>query len=314
MSGGEAVSKDKFRGALIGLAVGDALGMPIEFKKEGTFEPVREMRPGGEFKLKAGQWTDDTSMALCIAKSLVEKRDFDPSDIMRKFLRWKDEGYMSSTGYCFDSGETTMMALNEFRDTGEPYRRPPPPESKRTGNGCIMRLAPIPMAFVGNPRMAVDLSELSSRLTHAAGVCVDSTRYLGGLIVGALNGVAKEELLSDSYSPVRGYFAKKPMVPEISRIASGSFKMNRPKASFIVTDTLEMALWGFFNTSSFKEGMLEVVNRGGDADSYGAVYGQLAGAFYGESAIPESWRKEIAHWELVSGTAEELWSLKMLRS
>ncbi|MCW6160013.1 MAG: ADP-ribosylglycohydrolase family protein [Candidatus Micrarchaeales archaeon] len=305
------VSKDHFRGVLTGLAVGDALGMPVEFKKEGTFEPVCELRGGGAFHLEAGQWTDDTSMALCIAKSLVEKNDFDPIDIMKRFLKWKDEGYMSSTGYCFDSGETTMMALNEFRSTGKPYRQPPPPGSRRTGNGCIMRLGPIPMAFIDSPEKAVELSELSSKLTHAAAVCVDATRYFGGLIAGALNGATKEELLSDHYSPVPGYFKKKPLVPEISRIAAGSFKTNTPKPTFIVTDTLEMVLWGFNNTTSFRDGMLKVVNRGGDADSYGAVYGQLAGAFYGEKAIPESWRGGIAHWELISGTAEELWEIHL---
>ena len=307
------VSKDHFRGALTGLAVGDALGMPVEFEKEGTFEPVGGLRGGGAFQLKAGQWTDDTSMALCISKSLVEKNDFDPVDIMERFLRWKDEGYMSSTGYCFDSGETTMMALNEFRSTGKPYRQPPPPGSKRTGNGCIMRLGPIPMAFVDYPAMVIDLSELSSRLTHAAVVCVDATRYFGGLITGALNGATKEELLSDYYSPVSGYFRKKPLTPEISRIAAGSFKTNTPKPTFIVTDTLEMALWGFHNTASFKDGMLKVVNRGGDADSYGAVYGQLAGAFYGENAIPDSWRRGIAHPKLISETEEELWHFHLLR-
>ena len=215
-------ARSRFRGCLIGLAVGDALGTSLEFQSPGSFEPIDDMVGGGPFGLEPDQWTDDTSMALCLAASLIEMEGFDPSDQMRRYVRWWREGYMSSTGKCFDIGVTTSRALSRFVDTGEPYSGPA--DSMSAGNGSLMRLAPVPMYFVGDPAEAIARSADSSRTTHGAEEAVDGCRYFAGLLVGALGGVGKEELLSPLYCPVEGYWERNPLSPNVAAIAGGSFK------------------------------------------------------------------------------------------
>ena len=159
----------RFRGCLVGLAAGDAVGTAVEFRKRGTFEPVLDMTGGGLFGLNPGEWTDDTSMALCLAKSLVETRKFDPDDQMKRYCRWWKEGYLSSNGTCFDIGGTVSGALSSYRKSGNPYSGPASPRS--AGNGCIMRLAPVPMFFWRNRELAVKYWGLGSNGTesHAKG-------------------------------------------------------------------------------------------------------------------------------------------------
>lgn len=298
---------DRYRGALLGLACGDALGTTLEFKPPGTFKPVTEIVGGGPFRLKPGEWTDDTSMALCLAESLIECKGFDPTDQMKRYLRWYREGHLSSNGRCFDIGNTTRGALMRFERTGEPY------SGSRgkwvAGNGSIMRLVPVPLFFASDPEKAIELSGWSSLTTHAALVCIDACRYLGALIVGAVRGASKEELLSEMYCPVVGHWNHRLLASEIAAIARGSFKKKNPpaiKGTGYVVQSLEAALWAFHNSHSFEEGCLKAVNLGDDADTTGAVYGQLAGAFYGAEAIPEGWRKKVVQRELIVSYAEKL--------
>ncbi len=112
---------ERYRGSLLGLAVGDALGTTLEFKAPGTFKPIKDIVGGGPFHLKPGQWTDDTSMALCLAESLIEKNGFDPVDQLERYVRWYRQGHLSSTGKCFDIGGTVRSALSRFERTHEPY-------------------------------------------------------------------------------------------------------------------------------------------------------------------------------------------------
>ena len=286
--------RDRFRGALLGLAVGDAVGTTLEFKTPGSFQPIDDMVGGGPFDLSPGQWTDDTSMALCLAASLVEKRGFDPRDQMERYVRWWKEGYMSVTGHCFDIGTTVRSALLRFLSTGEPYSGSTDPNT--AGNGSIMRLAPVPLFYSANPRLAIEQAANSSRTTHGAATAVDGCRYLAALIVGALNGATKAELLSPAYCPVPGHWDRDPLHPEVARVAAGSFKRKHtPRGTGFVVDSLEAALWAFHHTTDFREGCLKAANLGEDADTTAAVYGQLAGAFYGEAGIPadggSAWRR-----------------------
>ena len=302
--------QDRYRGALLGLAVGDAVGTTLEFERPGTFEPITDMVGGGPFGLAPGQWTDDTSMALCLAESLVEQRAFDPVDQMKRYVRWWREGYLSSTGTCFDIGGTVRSALSHFESTGEPLSGSTDPYS--AGNGSIMRLAPVPLFFASDPEKAIMVSGMSSRTTHGAQTAVDACRYLGGLIVGAVQGASKEELLSDHYSPVPRYWKAHPLCAEIDAIASGSFKEKEPpgiKGSGYVVKSLEAALWAFHHGNSFKEGCLLAVNLGDDADTTGAVYGQLGGAYYGESGIPDRWKSRVSKRDLIDGYIENMWRL-----
>jgi ADP-ribosylglycohydrolase len=301
--------QDRYLGCLIGLAVGDALGTTLEFKSPGSFKPIKDMVGGGPFGLKPGEWTDDTSMALCLAESLIECKGFDPQDQMRRYLKWYREGYLSSNGRCFDIGNTVRQALTRFERTGDPFSGSTDPQS--AGNGSIMRLAPVPMFYVNSLLQAIEKSGESSRTTHGAVAAVDACRYLGALIVGALNGTPKEELLADHYSPVPGYWSQKPLVTEIDEIASGSFKRREPpeiQGTGYVVKSLEAALWAFYKSKTFDEECLLAVNLGDDADTTGAVYGQLAGACYGLEAIPRSWRDKLVQGELILSMAEKIFS------
>lgn len=302
----------RYRGCLLGLAVGDAVGTTLEFQRPGTFEPINDMVGGGPFGLKPGEWTDDTSMALCLAESLVEKRDFDPVDQLERYTRWFRHGHLSSTGSRFDVGNAVRQALLKFEKTKEPYCGSTDPRS--AGNGSIMRLAPVPLFFARNPRMAIEKSGESSRTTHGAATCVDACRYMGGLIVGSVSGTSKDELISPRYSPVTGYWSEYPLTKDIEAIAAGSFKSLEPpviKGSGYVVKSLEAALWAFYKTDSFKEGCLLAVNLGDDADTTGAVYGQIAGAYYGEEAIPQEWRERLARRSLIESFAERLFELSL---
>lgn len=298
---------DRYLGCLVGLAVGDALGTTLEFKAPGSFKPITDIVGGGPFGLKPGQWTDDTSMALCLAESLIERKGFDPVDQLRRYVRWYREGILSSTGKCFDIGTTTRAALIHFEKTGAPYCEVDDPYA--AGNGSIMRLAPVPMFYARNPREAINRSEESSRTTHGARTCGDACRYFGTLLVGALLGLSKEKLLSDHFCSIIGYWKKHPLGEEITEIASGSFKHKDPPqiiGSGYVVKSLEAALWAFYNSSSFKEGALLAVNLGNDADTTGAVYGQIAGAYYGHGGIPKNWRNKIAFREIIENFTEKL--------
>jgi len=184
---------ERYRGSLLGLAVGDALGTTLEFHRPGTFAPINDMVGGGPFRLQPGEWTDDTSMALCLAESLIEKQGFDPVHQLETYLRWERDGHLSSTGECFDIGNTVQQALWQFEDTKKPYCGST--DAGTAGNGCIMRLAPVPLFYAKNPLEVIEKSAESSRTTHGAATCVDACRYLGVLIAGAVNGVAKDVLM-----------------------------------------------------------------------------------------------------------------------
>jgi ADP-ribosylglycohydrolase len=299
---------ERYRGCLLGLAIGDALGTTLEFKPPGSFTPITDMIGGGPFNLAPGQWTDDTSMALCLAESLIECKGFDPKDQMERYIRWWKEGHLSSTGACFDIGNTTRTALSAFLKTGNPFSGPT--DSRSAGNGSLMRLAPLPMFYAAHPEEAIERSGESSKTTHGAPVAVDACCYFGALIVGALKGEDKETILTDHYCPDPGYWQEKPLAPEIAEIAAGSFKYKHPpeiRGSGYVVQSLEAALWAFHNSESFQEGCLMAVNLGDDADTTGAIYGQLAGAYYGQEQISNAWMSILHEKDILQKYAEMIY-------
>ena len=303
----ELTTRDRFRGCLLGLAAGDALGTTLEFERPGTFQRIDDMIGGGPFNLEPGQWTDDTSMALCLAASLIERGEFDPMDQMRRYVRWRDEGYLSSTGTCFDIGNTIASALSRFMDTGEPYAGSSDPYS--AGNGSLMRLAPVPMYFAGDAAEAISRSADSSRTTHGAEEAVDACRYFAGLLVGALNCVDRETLLSARYCPAEGLWERSPLAAKVATVAGGSFKDRKPpeiKGSGYVVKSLEAALWAFHNSQDFRDGALLAANLGDDADTTTAIYGQIAGAHYGVGAIPSEWRDRLTMVAEITSMADSL--------
>jgi ADP-ribosyl-[dinitrogen reductase] hydrolase len=240
-----AITKaERYRGSLVGLAVGDALGTTLEFCPPASFTPIRDMVGGGPFALAAGQWTDDTSMALCLAESLIERRGFDPVDQLERYVRWYRHGYLSSTDRCFDIGQTVQEALHRFEQMRLPYCGSDDPET--AGNGSLMRLAPVPLFYGRDPRQAIERAAESSRMTHQAREAVDACRYLSALLVGGIKGIPRHELLRNYFEPVPGLWARAPLIPTIAEIAAGSFKRREPPAirgSGHVVRSLEAALW-----------------------------------------------------------------------
>lgn len=283
--------RERFRGCLLGLACGDALGAPIEFLLPDHFHPVTDFRPGGAFNVQAGQWTDDTSMALCLADSLIHCRGFDPLDQMKRYMRWYQEGYLSSAGQCIDIGSTTRLSLELFAKTGEPFAGPS--TAGTAGNGCLMRLAPVPMFYFNDPQSAIEHGAMSARTTHGAQVCLDACRFFSSLLVRALAGESKDKLVSPAL------WSGAALCPEIAEVAAGSYLTKDPpqiRGSGYVVESLEAALWAFDRGTDFADSVRKAANLGYDTDTTAAICGQIAGAHYGVSEIPNRWLSEL-HWQ-----------------
>jgi ADP-ribosyl-[dinitrogen reductase] hydrolase len=291
---------DRHRGCLLGLACGDAVGTTVEFKPRGSFPPVTDMVGGGPFGLPVGAWTDDTSMALCLATSLVERGGFDPIDQLERYVRWRDHGYLSSTGHCFDIGITINQALSRFQTERTPWCGPT--DARSAGNGCLMRLAPVPMMFHRDPAATAFWSGESARTTHGAPECVEASQLMGRMLGAALNGASADETLF-------GHSAVKYRMPRVKAIASGEFSnksRDQVSGSGYVIHCLEAAAWCVHNSASFEEAVLLAVNLGDDADTTGAVAGQLAGALYGVSAIPTHWLRHLVMADAIRTLADQL--------
>ena len=292
---------DRFRGCLLGLAVGDAVGTTLEFKPKGSFIPITDMVGGGPFRLKAGQWTDDTSMALCLATSLLESQGFDADDQMQRYCRWHNEGYLSSNGRCFDIGNTVSSALRSYKAHGNPYAGST--ETWSAGNGSLMRLAPIPLFYYPDIEQAVAFAAESSRTTHGADECIDACRLYSRLLLTALAGEDKENLLFTDSLSFSG-------TAKIAGIANGNYRSKNEqdiRGTGYVVDCLEAALWCFWTTDSFSEAILKAANLGDDADTTAAVCGQIAGAYYGSSGIPAAWKEQLAMREMIQELADRLY-------
>jgi len=301
------MNRDRAAGAMFGLAVGDAMGMPVEFRPRGKFDPVTEFRAGGPFKLQAGQWTDDTAMSLCLASSLIECNGFDAAHQMKQYSRWIDYGYLSCTGKAVGIGQTILKAMIRYHKTKDPIQGDTNP--RRSGNGCIMRLAPVPIYYSHDATLAIHHSIQSATTTHGSEICLQTAGFFGGMIWGALNGASKEELLSDNYSPDKDYYQQYPQCDELRSLTRGDYKAKHDSevdSTGFVIDALEAALWSFYHTHTYDEGLLKAVNLGGDADTVGAIYGQLAGAYYGFEAIPIKWVQGLASNEKISAICNGL--------
>jgi len=296
--------QDRFRGCLVGLAVGDAVGTTLEFQPRGSFLPITDMVGGGPFCLAPGQWTDDTSMALCLATSLCEMKGFDPLDQMERYLAWYQKGYMSSTGECFDIGRTTCNALEAFRHHRNPYAGTTAPSA--AGNGSIMRLAPIPMFFFDDIDKVDEFAGLSSKTTHASPECIDGCRLLARMLWACLSGIRIRRVLLAGINM--------DYTPRIADLSAPISYLNKSRGdisgSGYVVRSLEAALWVFANTTSYREAVLVAANLGDDADTTAAVVGQLAGAYYGMEGIPREWLDKLHDRDMIVSLADRLYNLR----
>ena len=331
----------RMQGSLIGLAVGDALGASVEFRPKAYMDdnPVSDMQGGGTWGLDAGQWTDDTSMALCLAASLIVKGGFNGYDQLVRYKRWYRDGYMSSTGQCFDIGASTREAIEEFEKRQRKnaqalhtqsgikiaeHRMDKAIEEKLSqlqldiqcgaktaaGNGPLMRLAPVPLFYFLSESDAIQNAGSSASLTHGDQQAIDACRFYSALIWNAIQGVSKKDLLDSKFF---GQHFRKPLHNEVMTIVRGSYKNKNGykdgiRGKGFVINSLEAALWAFYNDrDSFETGVLLAVNLGDDTDTTAAIYGQLAGAVYGIDGIPQRWRDRLFQTEFLITLANGLY-------
>jgi ADP-ribosyl-[dinitrogen reductase] hydrolase len=282
-------NKDKALGSFIGLAVGDALGAPVEFKEPGEFEPVTDYRTGGVWRLPLGYWTDDTSMAICLAKSILDTDTIDHVNLLEYFSRWWLKGENSSTGRCFDIGNTTKNAIHKFnndnRNNTVKVYTPAPDRHDLSGNGSIMRLAPVAIRWHNDKELLIKNSIEQSLTTHGSKECQQCCAELGTLIARAING-------EDIKSELTAFASVQNKVPNSGR----------------ALDTMIAAKWAVGSTSNFNDAVLAAVNLGGDADTIAAVAGQIAGAVYGLDSIKKEWVNQLYMVDDLKTLAEKLYN------
>jgi ADP-ribosyl-[dinitrogen reductase] hydrolase len=290
--------RDRAVGALLGLAVGDAVGTTLEFRQRDSYPLITDMIGGGPFRLQPGQWTDDTAMALALADSLYAAPEFDPEDLMRRFVDWRDEGTYSCTGTCFDIGITTNAALSRWTRSGDPYAGATEPHT--AGNGSLMRLAPVAIRFWRDRDDLRRIAVLQSRTTHGALEAVSACVAYAELLADAIAGVPAQEVLAARSGDYAG---------GIGAVMAGSWRgkaRHEIASSGYVAHSLEAALWSVARTSDFRSAILLAANLGGDADTTAAIAGQLAGALYGASGIPKEWLAKLAWKPRIEGMARAL--------
>lgn len=322
----------RIKGAILGVCVADALGGPIQFSSPGEFKPITDLEFVKPFSQPVGSWSDDGSMTLCLAQSLIEtKGQYDGKDVASKFHRWCSEGYMSSDGlHAWDIGMGTSIACEMWARVFEVgdidfdamlklvKAAPPLTREMSQGNGSLMRVAPIGALFHNDIAKAGEVARRQSDLTHPMPVCAEACTIYTELVAMCFEaGITKETMAQRLAArtivdeKLRARIKNRQKATMSSALAMWKiFSAQDMKSTGWVVDTLDCALWAFFSSDTWEQGALKVVNLGGDSDTAGAVYGGLAGAWYGVDAIPERWRANIARAAMVLDIAEQFAVLK----
>ncbi|WP_342754837.1 ADP-ribosylarginine hydrolase Tri1 [Pantoea sp. MBD-2R] len=295
-----AEALDKAKGAFLGLAVGDAVGTTLEFQSRDVAR-VNDMVGGGPFRLKAGEWTDDTSMALCLAEACIESGRVDVNLFRDKLVDWYRNGSNSVNGRCFDIGYTTRFALEQYIKHGAAWFGNT--ERNTAGNAAIIRQAP---AIIMNWRSLQRIyfaTKSQSRATHGAVESFSACNYHGFLLHMLINGHDKQSVFSPHQFP---------LTARVLIINAGEYKLkarHQIRSSGYVIDTLEAAMWAVWNTNNFRDAILLAANLADDADSVAATAGQIAGALYGASGIPQEWLSKLAQKERIENMACDLFQI-----
>jgi ADP-ribosylglycohydrolase len=297
---------ERFLGALTGLAVGDALAAATQGRTPGSFAPIRDLTGGGLLDLPSGAWSDDTAIALCLAESLLERDGFDARDQMQRYTRWQQQGHLSATGKALGITASTGRALGLarwqrklFSGSHDPTQLDPEP---------LSRVAPAVMFFYNSPQVAVHQACEAARTTCQAPIVLDCCRLFGAFLYNALAGRSK----TDIFKPAPDVLDTARLKPAIAALATDKSEPKPGLAGKRVDGALQAALWAFRSTDNFRTGALRAANLGGNSDVITAVYGQLAGAHYGVSAIPAAWRNGLAHNALIARFAERLLACTVL--
>lgn len=279
--------RERFLGALLGLAIGDAIAAATQYRRPGRFAPVGDLLGGGPFDLPRGAWSDDTAMALCLAESLLECDGFDSRDQVARYSRWQQEGHLASTGQCVGITAGTARALaraqwrrQAFSGSHDPGALDPEP---------LSRVTPAVLYFFADPPLAVGQAAEVARTTCQAPAVLDACRSLARALQAALAGEGRSGILA----------AGAPRGPVPAASAAEPAGATAPQA-------LAAALEALARTDSFRDAVLAAANLGGNSDVVAAVTGALAGAHYTQSAIPTLWRNSLMKQQLIAGFADRL--------
>jgi len=301
--------RDRYQGAMLGLALGDALGAATQYRRPGSFTPVGDLIGGGPFELPRGAWSDDTAMALCLAESLAELDRFDSRDQVERYQRWRRDGYLSATGQCLGITAATARALAQagwrrqaFAGSHDPTLVDPEP---------LSRVAPAVLHGFADPKVAIEQAVDAARTTCQAPLVLDACRALAAMLYTALRGEPKAAVLAPPAALLGGR-PLKPEVAEIMRAAPGA-AVPVHTANAGALGVLEAIRWALAQAGSFRDGALRAINLGGNSDVIGAVYGQLAGAHYGAGALPPAWIRPLARREQIVALADRLLALALVR-
>ena len=305
--------KNMVIGGLLGLCIGDALGVPVEFESRSSLKenPVTDMIGYRTHNQPPGTWSDDSSLAFCLAESLCNGLDL--QDIAGRFVKWMFEGYWTPHGEVFDVGNTTHVAISRLKNGVHPLNAGPTDEFSN-GNGSLMRILPLSFYLEKkDTEQQFEVAHQVSRLTHghlraqmACGIYIQMT-------INLLKGYAPKMAYEKMKSTVSEHYSKQPYASEFRHfrriIESDIYELPEDaiKSSGYVIDTLEASLWCFLNNNTYEDSVLTAVNLGGDTDTLGAVTGGLAGIYYGYEGLPERWISKIARVEDIKKLGERLY-------
>lgn len=279
--------RERFLGALVGLAIGDALAAPTQYRRPGRFTPVGDLLGGGPFDLPRGAWSDDTAMALCLAESLLESGGFDARDQVARYRRWQQAGYLSATGQCVGITAGTARALARAQWRRQSFSGSHNPEA--LDPETLSRVAPVVMYFFADRESGATQAAEAARTTCQAPAVLTACRALAYALHAALSGASKAEILA----------AAEALIGKTSRPAALGQEGSAPAA-------LASALNVFSRSANFRDAVLGAANLGGASDVVSAATGALAGAYYSAGAIPTMWRNSLMKLQLLEGFADRL--------
>jgi len=310
------VTPDRLHGALLGLTVADALGVPVEFRSRSALDrdPVTDMFGYGTYNQPPGTWSDDSTMTWCTVESLALQGECDTEDMAGRFVRWLTHGYMTPYNELFDIGNATREALERYRTEAVWAKFAGLTHEHSNGNGSLMRI--LPLAFYARNLETAErerlVNEVSS-ITHRHPRSLLACQIYVEMAIQLLEGQSAEQAYQATAAAINERHAGHAELTAFERVLNGelaALKRDGIRSSGYVVDTLEAAVWCLLTTDSYREAALTAVNLGEDTDTTAAVVGGLAGILYGESSIPPEWLSQVAKLdelrELVSKFEEVL--------
>jgi ADP-ribosylglycohydrolase len=309
--------RERFLGALLGLAVGDAVAAATQYKRPGRFDPIGDMLGGGPFDLPRGAWSDDTAMALCLAESLLEREGFDARDQVARYRRWQQHGHLSATGHALGITAGTARALGRSQWRRQPFSGSHDPDALAPES--LSRVAPAVLYFFGDRTAAVEAAGEAARATSQAPAVLTACRALAAALHAALSGEPKKVILARAAALLEAPEAAG-VIAAATRLAAtavgvpadGAANPGR-RGGATARSALAAALDAFARTDNLRDAVLAAANLGGNSDVMAGACGALAGAHYTASAVPTLWRNSLMKKDLLEGFADRLLAHALLQ-